>query len=367
MSDALAQTLDQLQHRLSKAQAQLRRAKKIAEAKRAVLLDSQDVLSRELKDAFTMETLPKRKRPRIAPPPGLVSLLPESIPSSFINDNDDQSQLNTCQPIIQSCSLWAHENGDIVWIRATVENPSSVTLYRFHLALSTGTQCLLPQIIHRNTILSIPGYKSAVLYASFTMLDDVFLHQLTDCLNVSCQYISKNNEWHSSDPVQPLWETMNSTRPTWIKPGVERELHILFKSRASMLVKDDPVVLEEIIEHLNLQRDTETSLLYTQDQQLVIHPIESTLIHVYSVTDRILAKTIDKLKRSSMVANVKYNPPLPVEHDARDLLVALQDEIGYMESIGSEEQDKSHQLLAARENTLTLFNTILQTRSSPFL
>lgn len=67
-----------------------------------------------------------------------------------------------------------------------------------------------------------------------------------------------------------------------------------------------------------------------------------------------------------MVDHVKYNPPLPVEHDVRDLLVALQDEIGYIENMDPEE-DKSQQLLAARENTLSLFNTILQTRTSHFL
>lgn len=214
---------------------------KKAEAKRAVLLDSQDVLSRELKDAFTMDTLPKRKQPHIAPPPGLVSLLPAAPPtSSFyssINDHDEQLQLNTYQPIIQSCTLWAHENGDIVWIRAIVENPSSSNFYRFHLALSTGAQCLLPQTIYRNTVLSIPGGKSATLYASFTMLDDVFLHQLTECLDVSCQYISKNAEWHSSEPVRPLRETMNNpAAPTWIKSGVERGMILINNQNRNMNV-----------------------------------------------------------------------------------------------------------------------------------
>lgn len=184
-----------------------------------------------------MDMMPKRKRPRIAPPPGLVSLLPAAPTSSFytsINDHDEQLQLNTCQPIIQSCTLWAHENGDIAWIRAIVENPSSSTFYRVHLALSTGAQCLLPQTIHRNTILSIPGGKSATLYASFTMLDDVFLHQLTDCLDVSCHYISKNAELHSSEPVQPLWETMNSPAPTWIKSGVERGMILINNQSRNM-------------------------------------------------------------------------------------------------------------------------------------
>lgn len=97
-----------------------------------------------------------------------------------------------------------------------------------------------------------------------------------------------------------------------------------------------------------------------------MHPIESSIIHVYGITDRILAKAIDKLKRNLMVDHVKYNPPLPVEHDVRDLLVALQDEIGYIENMDPEE-DTSQQLLAARENTLSLFNTILQTRTSHFL
>lgn len=213
---------------------------KKAEAKRAVLLDSQDVLSRELKDAFTMDTLPKRKQPHIAPPPGLVSLLPAVAPptSSFhssIDDHDEQLQLNTCQPIIQSCTLWAHENGDIVWIRAIVENPSSSTFYRFHLALSTGAQYLLPQTIYRNTVLSIPGGKSATLYVSFTMLDDVFLHQLSECLDVSCQYISKKAEWHSSEPVRPLWETMNNpAAPTWIKSGVERGMILINNQNRNM-------------------------------------------------------------------------------------------------------------------------------------
>lgn len=166
-----------------------------------------------------MDTLPKRKQPRIAPPPGLVSLLPATMSTSSPSINDHDQQNDTCQPIIQSCTLWAHEHSDIVWIRAFIENPSSSTFYRFHLALSTGTQCLLPQTIHRNTVLSISGGGSAMLYASFTMLDDVFLHQLTDCLNVSCQYTTTNDEWHSSDLVQPFWET---TAPTWIKSGVER-------------------------------------------------------------------------------------------------------------------------------------------------
>ncbi|KAI9246213.1 hypothetical protein BDA99DRAFT_527124 [Phascolomyces articulosus] len=220
MNNALNQSLDLLTNRLLQARAQQRRMKRNADKKRELLLNSGNVLEYELKDAFSMETMPQKKKIRILPPPGLFPLIKPLVDTSVTMKNDPNFLASTMQDnnnisssitnkskneqeccltssscfLIHSCTGWTRGTfQDRVWIRLIAENSSNtMPLHHVHLVLSPNS--LLPKIIVRNTQSIVTPGQTVELYAAFTMTDDLFYSQLEHTLKVAIQYSIKKSQ-----------------------------------------------------------------------------------------------------------------------------------------------------------------------------
>ncbi|KAI9321302.1 hypothetical protein BX666DRAFT_2023447 [Dichotomocladium elegans] len=369
MKQALEKSLERLNDRLLQARAQLRRAKINADAKRALVAESEQMLQRELADAFTVEIVPKRKRPRLLPPPGLVPLLQQQqqqqqqqvMLTDSTSGRDDESEPPAALTVVSSLAWVRGVEHDTIWIQIEIENPSNVSACQIAPILAPAT--VLPASIRRTTIGTLAPGQTAMLYASFHMLDHTDVSQLARQLNVGCSYTTEDDAWHSSDFRKIQWATDTNDDMGWIPHDIEKcmaALVVFFPDRASMSTVGDRDAIKSIKELLELQHPLENVHLYhTYSQDVVLVQTESGLLNMYGLTIKALFRAVRRLQQEALVQDVTYNPPVPLENDVRDLLVALQDEVGYLED--RDARENPHTLIAARENTLSLLNNVLQT------
>ncbi|KAI9489125.1 hypothetical protein BDB00DRAFT_876792 [Zychaea mexicana] len=417
MSNALDQSLDLLTKRLLQARAQLRRAKRNADKKRELLVDAGNVLEYELKDAFSMETMPQKKRIRILPPPGLLPLINprdtenghgatssaaiQHAEAAAAEEEKDNSKDEECCFLIHSCMGWIRGTlHDRVWVCLNAENTSStVTLNGVHLVLAPDN--VLPKLVARNTQSTIAPGQSVELYAAFTLTDDVFYSQLEHTLAAAIHYTKQdsnadNNDGDGNETSIDTATTTDYCRIRWMLGSddgicriqaptkLDRALSIFYPSHANVALPSaahDAGGMDQIGGLLGMQRAEniiERQIFHTDSEDLVIVAAaaaaaaaanEDRYLNIYGLTDRIVALCVTKLTHSGMVESVKYAPPKASSSnsDLHNFMVSLQDELGYLTVMDTEDNasphdEKARGLVAARGNTATLLSVLLETR-----
>ncbi|KAI8137997.1 hypothetical protein BJV82DRAFT_632871 [Fennellomyces sp. T-0311] len=354
MNHGLDQSLELLNNRLLHARAQLRQARRKADTKRQLLLNSGNVLEYELQDAFSTETMPRKQKPRILPPAGLVPLInapgTENDDVTTAADNDKECFL------IHSCTACIRGPAeDRVWLRLVVENTSSVTISQAHIVLHPPH--LLAQQLARNTQYAIAPGLTVELYAAFTVPNDIFHSQLVARLSVACHYATVGNQFSNTDYCQVHW----NLGIDWIQtPAIpDQALSIFYPSHARGRTSSQDY--DRISNLLNMHRAKNTDYFYTDSEDLVIAAADRCL-NIYGLTDRTVALCVTSLLDAGVLESIKYGPPAPVS--ANDFMASLQNEVGYVAMDTNSAQETGPSVLAARETTTALLGALLQTRGN---
>lgn len=83
----------------------------------------------------------------------------------------------------------------------------SVALAQVHIHPTSNDLYPLPSEICRNALYDVPPGQSTVLYAAFTLLNDVSVEGMQRGLGAACHYVDRYEEaWHATNMYNVTWE-----------------------------------------------------------------------------------------------------------------------------------------------------------------